>query len=118
MLLSHVDQEILYRIFYYDCSPLQKKAHNPITKKCIDFSKSNQAIFRIQFHQELKKKRKVALRLGELKDYGGWIIRPAKTKELLDGKIQVEDIVENDVYSNVQQNREIAILFLLRNLPE
>jgi hypothetical protein len=46
MLLKHIKQKKepyrqLYRIFYYDCPPLTKKAHNPITGKPIDFSKSS-----------------------------------------------------------------------------
>ena len=40
---SHVGKEnILYRIFYYDCHPFDKKMHNPINKQVIDF-KSTQA---------------------------------------------------------------------------
>lgn len=47
----------LYRIFFYDCPPLDKKLHNPISKKSIDFSKSKEAIFRNEFHELLKSKR-------------------------------------------------------------
>src|SRR5579862_3774780 len=66
--LSSNQKEIrnLYRIFYYDCPPLNKKAHHPITKKSIDFSKTEEAIFRTALHSELCKLRKVALRLGRL----------------------------------------------------
>jgi len=28
----------LYRIFFYDCPPLDKKLHNPITQKSVDYS--------------------------------------------------------------------------------
>lgn len=41
MAHKHVGKRnILYRIFYYDCMPLGKKAHNPISKKAVDFSKT------------------------------------------------------------------------------
>lgn len=30
----------LYRIFYYDCPPLTKKAHNPVSSASVDFSKT------------------------------------------------------------------------------
>lgn len=30
----------LYRIFYYDCPPMQKKIFHPLYKRTIDFSKS------------------------------------------------------------------------------
>ncbi|MBN2411622.1 NYN domain-containing protein [candidate division KSB1 bacterium] len=103
MLLQHVENESLYRILYYDCPPLIKKAHNPLTGKSIDFSKTEVAQFRFQFFSELKKKRKVALRLGNLKDKGGWIIRPNITKDLLNKKISISNLQENDVYYNVIQ---------------
>ncbi len=65
----------LYRIFYYDCPPLDKKAHNPVTKKAIDFSQTPLAAWRLQFLEELKKLRKVAIRLGYLNDrQGRWTL--------------------------------------------
>ena len=103
MLLKHVEDEYLYRILYYDCPPLLKRAHNPITGRSIDFSKTDIAIFRLQFHQELKKQRKVALRLGHLKVKGGWQIRPMLVKELLNKKIKISDLKEEDVFYDVKQ---------------
>jgi hypothetical protein len=50
-------------IFFYDCPPLEKKMHNPISGKAIDYAKSEEAKFRKDLHAELLKKRKVALRL-------------------------------------------------------
>ncbi len=103
MLMSHVDNARLYRILFYDCPPLEKKAHNPITGKCIDFGKSKQADFRREFHNELKKRRKVALRLGYLKDNGGWIISPPKTKQILKGSCAISDLTEYDVTFDIRQ---------------
>ncbi|MBA7689552.1 hypothetical protein ES703_98060 [subsurface metagenome] len=97
------DQLYLYRILYYDCHPLTKKVHNPITKKCIDFEKSKYAKFKNDFFNELKKQRKLALRLGVVKDHAGWVLRAEPTKELLSGKKQVEELEENDVYYDMQQ---------------
>lgn len=74
----------LYRIFVYDCPPLSKKAHHPITGKPIDFNKHPSAIFRQEWHRELVKRRSVALRLGYLAErLGRWVIRPKQTKHLL-----------------------------------
>lgn len=87
----------LYRILYYDCLPYEKKQHNPLTKKAIDFSKTDQYKFQVQFFEELKKKRKIALRLGMLEDRKRWIIKPTKTKELLAGTIAIQDLTEDDV---------------------
>jgi uncharacterized LabA/DUF88 family protein len=102
--LRHVAKdELLYRIFYYDSLPLSKKVHNPITKKCIDFSKSEQARFRLEFFEELKKKRKLALRLGTIKDSSNWVIKPEKTKQLLNKEIEIADLTENDIIYEMRQ---------------
>lgn len=104
MAHKHVGQNnTLYRIFYYDCYPLSKKAHNPISGAPIDFSKSDEYKFRVELMEELKKKRKVALRTGTLKDNNRWQIYPRKVKELLSGKTQISDLTENDVYMEVRQ---------------
>lgn len=111
MAHCHVGREnYLYRIFYYDCLPFSKRVHNPISKKCIVFEKTPEAIFRNQIFEALKHKRKVALRLGELKDSGNWQIRPNKVKELLTGKINITDLNENDViYELRQKNIDMKI---------
>ncbi|MEO9806695.1 MAG: NYN domain-containing protein [Reichenbachiella sp.] len=96
-------KDYLYRIFYYDCLPLIKKAHNPVSKKAIDFSKSDAASFRLNFFEELKKKRKIALRLGYLKSTNNWIISPERTKALLKGIISIDDLEERDVSFQIQQ---------------
>jgi uncharacterized LabA/DUF88 family protein len=95
----------LYRIFYYDCLPYNKKQHNPITGKAIDFSKTEQYKFQIAFFEELKKKRKVALRLGVLEDRKRWIIRPNISKKLLKKEITVDDLEEDDVQFDFIQKR-------------
>ncbi|MBR3467283.1 MAG: NYN domain-containing protein [Bacteroidales bacterium] len=97
------NNNILYRIFYYDCMPLEKKFHNPISKRVVDFSKTKECLFRKALFEELKKKRKVALRLGSVKENGQWQIYPAKVKELIKGDISVDDLTVNDVYLNIRQ---------------
>jgi uncharacterized LabA/DUF88 family protein len=93
----------LYRIFYYDCSPIGKRVHNPISKRSIDFSKT--AIFkqRLDLFEELKKKRKFALRIGHIKDSGDWQIFPSRIKALLKGEISFDEITEKDVYYEMRQ---------------
>ena len=70
----------LYRIFFYDCPPLSKKMHNPISGKAIDFSKTPEALFRKELHQALLGKRKLAVRLGHLSDDAQWTLKPEKIK--------------------------------------
>jgi len=106
--LSHLEDKDygprgLYRIFYYDCPPLTKKAHHPITGKPIDFSKTKEAEFRLALHRELCKLRKVALRLGRLSEFASWLIKPQTVKLLLSRKIQVEELTEADVFYDVRQ---------------
>ncbi len=93
----------LYRIFFYDCPPITKKAHHPLTNKAIDYSKTSESIFRQELHQELKKLRKVALRLGYLSNPTEWIIKPAKTKDLLHQTLTINDLAESDIIYNIKQ---------------
>ena len=108
MCLKHLEdgqrERHLYRIFLYDCPPLMKKVHNPITHKAIDFSKTQTASWRFDFHQELRKKRKMALRLGYLNERSGyWIVRPDRLKALLEGETTVDELTEADVKYDVKQ---------------
>ncbi|MCI0152206.1 NYN domain-containing protein [Paraburkholderia sediminicola] len=93
----------LYRIFFYDCPPLDKKMHNPISKKAVDFGKSPEASFRLQLHEHLRGMRKVALRLGHLSAYTQWTIKPNKVAELLSGTIQMTDLQAEDVTVDIRQ---------------
>jgi uncharacterized LabA/DUF88 family protein len=94
----------LYRIFYYDCPPLTKKAHTPITSQPIDFSQTALAKWRLRFFEELKKLRKVALRLGYLNERSAhWVVRPEVLKRLLSGKLLPDKLTENDVRYEVRQ---------------
>ena len=74
----------LYRIFFYDCAPLTKKVHHPVSKRALDLSKTDTARFRIAVHKELQTVRKVALRLGRLSDGFLWQPKPEALKRWLD----------------------------------
>ena len=93
----------IYRILVYDCSPLKKKAHNPVTGRSIDFSNTPEHNFRCALHSELIRLRKVALRLGELADRRRWIIRPHAMKRLLEGSLRLDQLQENDVIYDIEQ---------------
>ena len=104
MAHKHVgSNNILYRIFYYDCHPLSKKAHNPISGRPIDFSKTPESKFREELLEELKRMRKVALRIGTLKDNNNWHLYPKVVKKLLARDMSVDDLTENDVYMEIRQ---------------
>lgn len=104
MAMKHVgNNNTLYRIFYYDCLPLDKKVHNPISKKLVDFSNTDEYKFRMELLEALKRKRKVALRIGSLKDNHNWQIYPGRVKELLSGKKTLEELKDTEIYLDVQQ---------------
>lgn len=76
----------LYRIFVYDCPPLTKRVHQPVSKRVIELGRTPAAVFRTAFHDALKSKRKVALRLGRLDERNAsWQLRPGVLAELLRG---------------------------------
>lgn len=103
MVHAHVKGRYLYRIFYYDCFPFDHKVHKPISNKILDFSKSDIAEFRNSFFKELKKKRKLALRLGELRVGAGWLIKNKKMKDLINGKINITDLTDDDFQYDLRQ---------------
>lgn len=92
----------LYRIFYYDCPPISKKAHHPLNGRAIDFAKTPQFWWQLEFLEELKKLRKVALRLGYIGD-GTWVLRDEPLKWLLDYRVEVQDLTERHVQYEARQ---------------
>lgn len=112
MAFAHLHQKInnqnqiddLYKIFFYDCAPLEKKMHLPFSKKAIDFAKSDEAQFRRNLHNALIKKRKLVLRLGKLADkQTDWRIKAAVQKDLIQGKRTWDSLNDNDMELNIQQ---------------
>lgn len=97
-------ERYLYRVFYYDCPPLEKTVYHPLLKKNIDFGKSDTYSWSNEFYAELKKKRKYALRLGTLSDErAGFIINNDKLKKLCSGAIALENLTEKDFNISFEQ---------------
>lgn len=68
-----------------------------MTKKCIDFAKSERSLWRAGLHDALREMRKVALRMGSMDDANcSWTIKPAKIKELYTHKITIDELQEDD----------------------
>lgn len=106
MAREHVkrDDRELYRIFFYDCPPLLKKAHYPKSNRAIDFSQTPTARWRQEFHREIRKLRKAALRLGVLNDKSGkWKLSPQALKDLLAERRAINDLVDGDFRYDVTQ---------------
>ena len=111
MAMKHVgNNNTLYRIFYYDCLPLDKKVHNPISKKLVDFSNTDEYKFRMELLETLKRKRKVALRIGTLKDNHNWQIYPGRVKELLSGKKKLEELKDDAAGTIILDCKELSYI--------
>lgn len=100
----HSSHNRLYRIFFYDCPPLQNKVFHPYLQKQIDMAKSERSIWRLSLHNALRKKRKVALRLGHIDDINvTWNIKYRQIKKLCSGSIGWKDLDESDFAMDVKQ---------------
>lgn len=77
--------------------------HNPISGACIDYARSPEALFRIDLHEALKQKRKVALRLGHLADSSSWTTDSRTLDALLKGKRAFSTLLPEDLHPEVRQ---------------
>lgn len=103
-LNSHGENNDLYRIFYYDCAPSNKRIYHPFLKQQVDLGKTDLYEWTIRFFNELKKKRKFAIRLGKLaEEQAHYTIRPQTVKKLCNGSIQFSDLQENDFCLEIDQ---------------
>ncbi|TCD54364.1 NYN domain-containing protein [Alloscardovia theropitheci] len=94
----------LYRIFYYDCPPINTQVYHPLTRKSIDFGRSDTKKWTEEFFNELSHKRKVALRLGELNEKSvHYNLKFDVTKKLLNGSKDLSDLSERDFTLTLQQ---------------
>lgn len=107
--LNHLESGVfvrdkLYRIFYYDCPPMDRNVYHPLLRRDRSMKKEPLYTWMTAFQEELRSKRKVALRLGRLSDNGIGYTLPIETvKKLCCGDRKVEDLTEADFYLNVQQ---------------
>lgn len=98
------NERCLYRVFYYDCPPLEKIVYHPLLQKNVNFKKSDTFTWTNEFFSELKHMRKVALRLGTLSDEGaGYVIDKELLKKLCSGKIEIADLKEHDFEVSFEQ---------------
>ena len=94
----------LYRIFYYDCPPTAKRLFHPFLQKQVDLSKTDLYIWMNQFLDELKKKRKFAIRLGKLaEEQAHYTIRPNIIKKLCNGGLSFSELTEADFSIEIEQ---------------
>lgn len=108
---SHVDREPLelYRIYYYDCPPLDKQVRYPIkppghlSAPHKNFKEDPNSILRKELHEELRKNRKTALRMGVLSSHAKWQLNDYTLKDLLDGKRAWASLTNDDFHYEYKQ---------------
>ena len=87
------DRRSLYRVFYYDCPPIDKTIFHPLTMENINLGRSETYAWTNDFFHALKQKRKFALRLGRLSEIGhGYSLNPGAVKKLCRKTITVDDL--------------------------
>ena len=97
--------ELLYRTFYYDARPYTGKAHTPVGGRPIDYARTRQAHFRESLFKALHGQPNLAVRLGEVrKDPSrSWLLREGPQKELLKGRITVDDLADDNFKPALRQ---------------
>lgn len=100
----HNERNDLYRIFYYDCPPAAKRIFHPFLQHQVDLSKTDLYTWTNQFFNELKKKRKFALRLGKLaEEQAHYTLRPEVIRKLCNKTLSFEELTENDFCIKIEQ---------------
>lgn len=90
-------QNKLYRIFYYDCPPMQGNLYHPFTGKSVNMGKSKLYSWSNDFFKELANKRKVALRMGDIQEReSSYRIRAKSMNKLCRREITLDELQESD----------------------
>jgi uncharacterized LabA/DUF88 family protein len=103
MALDHLNDEHgtriarLHRILVYDAPPPEWKGHLPISKRALEYGRSDAAQWHNAFHQCLRTLRKVALRLGHVPSTQvGWQLAPKVLRGLLGGRREWKSMSDAD----------------------
>ncbi len=83
---------LLYRVFYYDAKPYAKSTEYPISRKRLDYAKTDEAEFRTNLFEALRHKRKFALRLGKVHRENGWRLSEKASKLIRNGELDPENL--------------------------
>ena len=110
MALEHLKaldrpRESLYRIFFYDCPPMEKSFVRPVSGDVVDFGRSGAAAFRRELHDQLRRQRKMALRLGRLAERGEWKLKYHALQQLRDGSLLWENVGDEHYEPEMRQTQ-------------
>jgi uncharacterized LabA/DUF88 family protein len=97
-------KDSLYRIFYYDCAPLDREVYHPLSRKTTNLGKSESSLWQKSFLAELAKMRKVAIRLGELSaSESGYRLKPKVLNALCRNERTIEQLTDEDFEYDIMQ---------------
>ncbi len=92
----------LFRIFFYDMPVSQQKVVLPVSRQQIDLSRSREGVFRLAFQKQLQKKRKLAVKFGEVCDIEGWKLSEDAQADLMGKRIAVDELTDEDFLPDVE----------------
>lgn len=103
-VFKHIDKKDgpyereLYRVFYYDCEPIADTVYHPIRGN-VNLRREPHYGWCLAFFEELKRKRKFALRMGAISKTGReYTLSSDKLKKLVKGKISASELQEGDFH--------------------
>ena len=103
-LSDKYENRYLYRVFYYDCPPIDKVVFDPVSGKSINLRKSPEYAWAMDFFSELKHQRKFALRMGRLSDSQIYYnLKYQSTKRLMNKSLSVDDLTLSDFELHLEQ---------------
>lgn len=100
---SEINKRNLYRIFYYDCPPIETPVFFPLTNQTIELKNSHTYKWSNEFYTCLRKKRKVALRMGVLSGTVAFTIRLDVQRALCSGEKTINDLKSSDFELSAEQ---------------
>ena len=94
----------LYRIFYYDCPPMTREMIHPLDGSKTIFAEQAGTRWTNTFYEALAKKRKLAIRRGELAEsQARYDLKPDVLRALLDKKRTIDSLTKDDFKIEVKQ---------------
>ncbi|MDD9911153.1 MAG: NYN domain-containing protein [Ahrensia sp.] len=94
---------LLYRCFLYDAMPYVRRAHQPVSKKAIDYSKTDEAQLRLKLFDCLRRRANFAVRLGTVERERAWILREKSQNQLLKREKKFDQLTDDDFYPGFRQ---------------
>jgi uncharacterized LabA/DUF88 family protein len=96
---------LLYRTFYYDARPYADRGHYPISRRSIDYGKTDEYVFRTTLFDLLRRSPNVAVRLGDVRKQPdrSWILRGDAQNDILAGRRSVADLTDQDFVPALHQ---------------